>query len=366
MIYKWIYPLHDYFQGFELIRYISFRAGLAAITAFLISLLIGSQVIKILKRYKVSEDTAKTDSEKLKDLHSYKKDVPTMGGIIILIAVLLSTLLWCDIFNRYVLIVLFTAVWLGILGFLDDYIKLTQSHSSGLTSTSKLLFQCGLGLIIGLILYFYFHFMNIDEGTKLVIPFFKETRPELGPFYVLMVMFFVVGMSNAVNITDGLDGLAIGCTVIAGMAFTLITYIVGRFDFSSYLNVPYISGVGELSILCSALVGAGLGFMWFNCFPAQTFMGDVGSLPLGGMLGIIAIIVKQELLIFFIGSIFIVEAFSVLLQISVYKFSGKRLFLCAPLHHHFQFKGWPETKITMRFFIIAAIMAVFSLITLKL
>ena len=338
MIYKWIYPLHDYFQGFELIRYISFRAGLAAITAFLISLLIGPQVIKILKRYKVSEDTAKTDSEKLKDLHSYKKDVPTMGGIIILIAVLLSTLLWCDIFNRYVLIVLFTAVWLGILGFLDDYIKLTQSHSSGLTSTSKLLFQCGLGLIIGLILYF--HFMNIDEGTKLVIPFFKETRPELGAFYVLMVMFFVVGMSNAVNITDGLDGLAIGCTVIAGMAFTLITYIVGRVDFSSYLNVPYISGVGELSILCSALVGAGLGFMWFNCFPAQTFMGDVGSLPLGGMLGIIAIIVKQELLIFFIGSIFIVEAFSVLLQVSVYKFSGKRLFLCAPLHHQ---PGGPKT-----------------------
>ncbi|MGR3301160.1 MAG: phospho-N-acetylmuramoyl-pentapeptide-transferase [Candidatus Scalindua sp.] len=364
MFYKWIYPLHDYFQGFELIRYISFRAGLAAITAFLISLLIGSQVIKILKRYKISEDTTKTDSEKLKDLHSDKKDIPTMGGVIILVAVLLSTLLWCNIFNIYILLVLFTAVWLGILGFFDDYIKLTQSHSSGLTSTSKLLFQCGLGLIIGLILYF--HFMNIEGGTELVIPFFKEVRPDLGPFYVLMVMFFVVGMSNAVNITDGLDGLAIGCTVIAALAFTLITYIVGRVDFSAYLNVPYISGAGELSIFCSALVGAGLGFMWFNCFPAQTFMGDVGSLPLGGILGIIAIIVKQELLIFFIGSIFIVEALSVLLQVSVYKISGKRLFLCAPLHHHFQFKGLPETKITMRFFIIAAIMALFSLITLKL
>jgi len=265
-LYNILDKLKDDYQDerFELIKYISFRAGLAAITAFLISLLIGSQVIKILKRYKVSEDTTKKDSEKLKDLHSNKKDVPTMGGIIILIAVLLSTLLWCNIFNIYILLVLFTAVWLGILGFFDDYIKLTQSHSSGLTSTSKLFFQCGLGLIIGLILYF--HFMNIDEGTKLVIPFFKETRPELGAFYVLMVMFFMVGMSNAVNITDGLDGLAIGCTVIAGLAFTLITYIVGRVDFSSYLNVPYISGVGELSIFCSALVGAGLGFMWFNCF----------------------------------------------------------------------------------------------------
>ncbi|MCP4412185.1 MAG: phospho-N-acetylmuramoyl-pentapeptide-transferase [Gammaproteobacteria bacterium] len=342
----------------------SFRAGLAALTAFLISLLIGAKVIKILKKYKVSEDTSKTDSEELKDLHSYKKDTPTMGGIIILISIIISSLLWCNIFNIYILIVLFTAVWLGVLGFFDDFIKLTQSHSSGLTSGSKLFFQCGLGLIIGLILYF--HFKNIDEGTKLVIPFFKETRPDLGAFYVLMVMFFMVGMSNAVNITDGLDGLSIGCTVIAGLAFTLITYIVGRVDFSSYLNVPYIAGAGELSIFCSGLVGAGLGFMWFNCFPAQTFMGDVGSLPLGGILGIIAIIVKQELLIFFIGSIFIAEAVSVLLQVCVFKIFRKRLFLCAPIHHHFQFKGWQETKITMRFFIIAAVMALFSLITLKL
>lgn len=364
MFYKWIYPLHDYFEGFELIRYISFRAGLAAITAFLISLLIGAKVIKILKKYKVSEDTSKTDSKELKDLHSNKKDTPTMGGIIILVSIIISSLLWCNIFNIYILIVLFTAVWLGVLGFFDDYIKLTQSHSSGLTSASKLFFQCGLGLIIGLILYF--HFKNIDEGTKLVIPFFKETRPDLGAFYVLMVMFFMVGMSNAVNITDGLDGLSIGCTVIAGIALTLITYIVGRVDFSAYLNVPYIAGAGELSIFCSGLVGAGLGFMWFNCFPAQTFMGDVGSLPLGGILGIIAIIVKQELLIFFIGSIFIAEAGSVLLQVCVYKIFKKRLFLCAPIHHHFQFKGLPETKITMRFFIIAAVMALFSLITLKL
>jgi phospho-N-acetylmuramoyl-pentapeptide-transferase len=364
LFYKLIYPLHEYVQGLELIRYISFRAGLAAITAFFICVLVGSKVIKVLKKRNVSEDTSKTESETLKDLHSDKKNVPTMGGIIILIAIIISTVLWCDIFNIYILLVLFTAVWLGILGFFDDYIKLTQKHASGLTSGSKLFFQCGLGLIIGLILYF--HFKDIEGGTRLVIPFLKGVRPDLGAFYVLMVMFFIVGMSNAVNLTDGLDGLSIGCTVIAGMAFTLIAYIVGRVDFSSYLQVPYVAGAGELSIFCSALVGAGLGFMWFNCFPAQTFMGDVGSLPLGGILGIVAIIVKQELLIFFIGSIFIVEAVSVLLQVCVFKFTRKRLFLCAPIHHHFQFKGWPETKVTMRFFIIAAIMALFSLITLKL
>ena len=364
MFYNLIYPLHEYFEGFELIRFISFRAGLAAITAFAISVLVGSQVIKMLKKRKVSEDTSKTDSEALKDLHSEKKDVPTMGGIIILVAIIISTLLWCNIFNIYVLLVLFTAVWLGILGFFDDYIKLTQKHASGLTSASKLFFQCGLGLIIGLVLYF--HFKDIEEGTRLVIPFFKEVRPDLGAFYVLMVMFFVVGMSNAVNIADGLDGLAIGCTVIAALALTLITYIVGRVDFSSYLQVPYIAGASELSVFCSAVVGAGLGFMWFNCFPAQAFMGDVGSLPLGGILGVVAIIAKQELLMLFIGSIFIIEATSVLLQVCVYKITGKRLFLCAPIHHHFQFKGWHETKVTMRFFIIAAIMALFSLITLKL
>ena len=364
MFYNCIYNLHDCFSGLEIIKYISFRAGFAAITAFLISVLIGAKIIKILEKYKISEDTTKTDSERLKYLHKDKKNVPTMGGIVILIAILVSTLIWCDIFNIYVLMVLFTAIWLGVLGFFDDYIKLTQKHSFGLTSKSKLLFQCGLGLILGLVLYF--HLNGINDGTKLVIPFFKEVRPELGAFYVVVVAFFVVGMSNAVNITDGLDGLAIGCTAIAGLAFTLIAYVVGRVDFSESLQVPYVQGAGELSIFCSALVGAGLGFMWFNCFPAQVFMGDIGSLPLGGILGLIAIIVKQEILLFFICGIFIVEALSVLLQVGVYKVFRKRVFMCAPLHHHLQFKGWQETKITIRFFIIAAIMVLFSLITLKL
>ncbi|GJQ57295.1 MAG: phospho-N-acetylmuramoyl-pentapeptide-transferase [Candidatus Scalindua sp.] len=364
MLYSWVYYLHNHFSGLEIIKYISFRAGLAALTAFLISIFIGGKIIKMLKKYKVSEDTTKTDSARLRELHSDKKNVPTMGGVIMLISIIVSTLLWCDLFNIYIGIVLFATVWLGVVGFVDDYIKLKHKNVSGMSGRSKLIFQCGLGLILGLVLYF--HFNNVEDGTKLIVPFFKELKPELGAFYVLMVMFFVVGMSNAVNITDGLDGLAIGCVVIAGLVITLVAYVVGRVDFSNYLQVPYIPGCGELSILCAALVGAGLGFMWFNCFPAQAFMGDTGSLPLGGILGIVAIIVKLELFVFFIYSIFIVEALSVVLQVGIYKVWKKRIFLCAPLHHHFQFKGWPETKITARFFIIAAIMALLSLITIKL
>lgn len=364
MFYSLIYPLHNSFAGLEVLRYISFRAGFAALTAFLISILIGGKIIKLLQKYKISEDTSKTDSETLKYLHKDKKNVPTMGGSIILIAVIVSSLLWCDLTNIFVLLILFTAIWLGVLGFIDDYIKLTQNHASGLNSSSKLIFQCCLGLILGLVLYFKFDV--IEDGTKLFIPFYKEYSPDLGGFYVLMVMFLIVGMSNAVNLTDGLDGLAIGCTIIAGTALAIIAYFIGRVDFSSYLHLPYIQGSGELSVFCSALIGAGLGFMWFNCFPAQAFMGDVGSLPLGGVLGLTAIIVKQELLLFFVCSIFIAEAVSVLLQVSVYKITRKRIFKCAPLHHHFQFKGWPETKITTRFFIITAIMALLSLLTLKI
>lgn len=364
MFYNWIYLFHNRFPDLEILKYISFRAGFAAITAFLISVLIGAKIVKVLEKHKVSEDTTKTDSEVLKDLHKGKKDIPTMGGVIIIISILISILLWCNLSNTYVLMVLFATVGFSILGFFDDYIKLTHKDSSGLTSKSKFFFQCVIGLVLGLILYF--HFSGIEGGTEIVIPFFKGLKPDLGVFYILPVVFILVGMSNAVNITDGLDGLSIGCTVIAGMAFTLIAYIAGRVDFSHYLQVPYVPGVGELTIVCSALVGAGLGFMWFNCFPAQVFMGDIGSLPLGGILGLLAIMVKQELLIFFICSIFVAEIFSVILQVGMFKLCGKRVFLCAPLHHHFQFKGWLETKITMRFLIIAAIMALFSLITLKL
>ena len=358
MLYNWFSSINS----LEIFKYISFRSCLAAFTAFLISIIFGYLFIKKLRTLKVGEDTTKTDSEELKRMHFDKKNTPTMGGIVLNISILVSTLFWCNIYNEYVLLMMFTLIWFGALGFIDDYIKLTQKNVAGLSDASKLLFQSALGLILGLVLYF--HFSKFTWGTQLVIPFVKDFRPDLGPFYILVVAFFIVGMSNAVNLTDGLDGLAIGCSIIAGIAFTAIAYASGRVDFSNYLQIPYVPGSGELSVFCAALVGGSLGFLWYNCFPAQIFMGDTGSLTLGGMLGLVAIIVKQELLMVIIGGIFVTEAVSVLVQKFFYKMTKRRVFRCAPLHHHFQFKGWPETKITLRFCIIAAMLAVFSLILL--
>lgn len=285
-----------------------------------------------------------------------------MGGIIVILSIFITTLLWCNIYNGYILLLMFTLIWFGTLGFIDDYIKLTQKNSAGLSDTSKLLFQSALGLILGSILYF--HFNKFTWGTQIVIPFAKDFRLDLGPFYILVVSFFIVGMSNAVNLTDGLDGLAIGCSIIVGIVFAAVACISGRIDFSSYLNIPYVQGSEELSIFCAALVGGSLGFLWYNCFPAQIFMGDTGSLALGGIFGLIAIIVKQEIMMIVVGGIFIAEAVSVLIQVAFYKMTKKRIFRCAPLHHHYQFKGWPETKVTIRFWIITALLGIFSLILL--
>ncbi len=347
-------------NALEIFKYISSRSCLAAFTAFFISVFFGHWFIRRLRALKVGEDTTKKDSEELKRMHFDKKNTPTMGGVIVIASILASTLLWCNIYNEYILLLMFTLVWFGVLGFIDDYIKLTQKNVAGLTDISKLLFQAALGLILGLILYF--HFSKFTWGTQLVVPFVKSFKPDLGPFYILVVAFFIVGMSNAVNLTDGLDGLAIGCGIIAGVAFAVVAYISGRVDFSSYLRIPYIPGSGELSVFCAALAGGGVGFLWYNCFPAQIFMGDTGSLALGGILGLVAIIVKQEILMIIVGGVFIAEAVSVLMQVSFYKMTKKRIFRCAPLHHHFQFKGWPETKITVRFWLAAALLAVLSLL----
>jgi phospho-N-acetylmuramoyl-pentapeptide-transferase len=357
-----LYHLFSSVSSLEIFKYISSRSCLAAFTAFCISIFFGQWFIKRLRALKVGEDTSKTDSEELKRMHSDKKNTPTMGGIIVIAAIVVSTLLWCNLYNEYILLLLFTLIWFGVLGFIDDYIKLTQSKAAGLTDISKLLFQSALGLILGLILYF--HMKKFTWGTHLVIPLMKDFQPDLGPFYVIVVAFFIVGMSNAVNLTDGLDGLAIGCGIIAGIAFAIIAYLSGRVDFSDYLRIPYIPGSGELSVFCAALVGGGLGFLWYNCFPAQVFMGDTGSLTLGGVLGLVAIIVKQEVLMIIIGGIFIAEAVSVLMQVSFYKMTKKRIFRCAPLHHHFQFKGWHESKVTIRFWVITALLAVGSFMLL--
>jgi len=357
-----LYNLFSSVNSPEILKYISSRSCLAAFTAFCISIFFGHWFIKKLRALKVGEDTTKTDSEELKRMHSDKKNTPTMGGIIVIVSILVSTLLWCNIYNEYIFLILFTLIWLGVLGFIDDYIKLTQVKASGLTDSSKLLFQSALGLILGLILYF--HMKKFTWGTHLIIPRMKDFHLDLGPFYIVVVAFFIVGMSNAVNLTDGLDGLAIGCGIIAGIAFAVIAYISGRVDFSNYLRVPYIPGSGELCVFCAALVGGGLGFLWYNCFPAQIFMGDTGSLTLGGVLGLVAIIVKQEVLMIVIGGIFIAEAVSVIMQVSCYKMTKKRIFRCAPLHHHFQFKGWHESKVTVRFWVAAALLAVCSFILL--
>lgn len=285
-----------------------------------------------------------------------------MGGIMVILSIFITTLLWCNIYNGYILLLMFTLIWFGVLGFIDDYIKLTQKNSAGLSDTSKLLFQSALGLILGLVLYF--HFNKFAWGTQLVIPFVKNLKLNLGPSYILVIAFFIVGMSNAVNLTDGLDGLAIGCSIIVGIVFAAAAYVSGSVDFSNYLNIPYIEGSEELSVFCAALVGGSLGFLWYNSFPAQIFMGDTGSLTLGGIFGLIAIIVKQEILMIVVGGVFVAEAVSVLIQVAFYKMTKKRVFRCAPLHHHFQFKGWPETKITIRFWIITALLGILSLILL--
>lgn len=340
------------------------RSGLAALTAFVVSLLLGTKVIEKLKEYKISEDVSKTPSNEVKKLHAGKKGTPTMGGIIILLSVFISTCLWSDVTDYSIMVLLFAAVGFGAIGFADDYIKLTDRDSMGLKDTTKLLFQLAIGLLLGMVLYR--HFSGLGAGTQITLPILKNTVLELGWFYVVLVMFYVAWMSNAVNITDGLDGLAIGCTIMASIAFCVIAYVVGDWETSAFLGVTYVPGARELSIFCAALAGSGLGFLWYNGFPAQAFMGDIGSLSVGGILALVALLTKQEVLLVFIGIVFMIEAMSVFIQITVFKMTGKRVFRCAPLHHHFQFIGWPESKITVRFWILTAVMSLLGLLVFRI
>jgi phospho-N-acetylmuramoyl-pentapeptide-transferase len=259
------------------------------------------------------------------------------------------------------MLVIFATIWLGLTGFMDDYLKQIKKKSKGLTATAKFTSQIILGLILGVIL-----FVNPSVNTKLDIPFFKSLSIELGIFYILFVILVITGSSNAVNLTDGLDGLAIGCVIMAAIAFSLLTYVSGNMKFSDYLLIPYIRGSGELTVFCAAILGAGLGFLWFNCYPASIFMGDVGSLALGGALGIVALLIKKELLLVIVGGIFVLEALSVILQVGSFRLRKKRIFKIAPIHHHFQFLGWPETKVIVRFWILASLLALLTLVTLKI
>lgn len=361
MLYYLLFALRDKISFLNIFHYITFRSAMAAITAFLLSLIFGPMIISMLKKLKISEKIAKGDSIQLDKLHSNKKDTPTMGGILILTAIVLSTLLWADILNKYVILCLFATLWLGITGFIDDYLKQVKKKSKGLTIVSKFTCQILLGLIIGVIL-----FLDPQNSTKLDIPFLKNASFELGIFFIIFVIFVITGTSNAVNLTDGLDGLAIGCVIMAALAFSILSYVSGNIKFSSYLFIPYLRGSGELTVFCSAIFGAGLGFLWFNCYPATVFMGDVGSLALGGALGTVALLIKKELLLVIVGGIFVLEAVSVILQVISFRFFRKRIFKIAPIHHHFQFLGWPESKVIVRFWIIAGLLALFTLATLKI
>ena len=361
MFYHLLYPLRDIFSAFNIFRYITFRAAMAAFTAFILCFLFLPILIRKLKAAKVGENIRKEESFDLYSLHQSKQGTPTMGGILILVAILISTFLWADITNRYILITTFVLFWLGITGFIDDYIKQVKKQSKGLQIRTKLISQIALGLLIGTFL-----FLNPQYTTRLEIPFLKQIQINLGIFYILFIILVICGSSNAVNLTDGLDGLAIGIVIMVALSFCVLSYISGHIRFSQYLFVSYLEGTGELAIFCASIFGAGLGFLWFNCYPASIFMGDVGSLPLGGALGMVAILIKKELLLVIVGGIFVVEAISVILQIGSYRIRKKRIFKIAPLHHHLQFIGWQESKVIVRFWIIAVLLGLLTIISLKI
>jgi phospho-N-acetylmuramoyl-pentapeptide-transferase len=368
MLYHLLVGLEHLFSPLNLFRYVTVRTAAAALTSFALSLLLGGAVIRYLRRLRAAERVEKTDSAELGRLHRGKASTPTMGGLLILLSVLTSTLLWARLVPLTVL-ALFCTASLGLVGFYDDYVKLTVPAKKGLSKRTKFGLQALIGVCIGAGLLWIARTSRSGADLSLHFPFLKDVALDLsvglGVPYVLVAALIMVAASNAVNLTDGLDGLATGCSVMVALAFVPIAYIVGRVDYSSYLLVPYVADAGELAVFAAALVGGGMGFLWYNCFPAEIFMGDTGSLPIGGALGYLALAVRHEVLLAVVGGIFVLEALSVILQVFSFRVFGRRVFRIAPIHHHFQFKGWPESKITVRFWIISAILALFSVATLK-
>lgn len=360
MLYHLLYSLKNLWFGFNVFRYISFRASMAAVTSFAICIIFGPIIIKGLRKLNVGQYIRKEHVDDLYDLHKHKEGTPTMGGILIIAAVLVSSLLWCRLDNDYVLLALGGMIWLGVIGFIDDFIKLRNKSSRGVQGVTKLAGQIVLALIVGI-----FVITNKNIGSDLYLPFMKNAVTNLGAFYILFALIVIVGASNAVNLTDGLDGLAIGCVIFITVTYSVISYITGHVAMSKYLNIFYLPGAGELTVFCSALTGAGLGFLWFNSHPANIFMGDTGSLSLGGSIAIVSVLIKKEFLLLIVGGVLVAESLSVILQVLSFKTRKKRLFLMSPIHHHFQIKGWHESKITIRFWIIAAILALLSMATLK-
>jgi phospho-N-acetylmuramoyl-pentapeptide-transferase len=358
MLYLLLYPLHTSFSILNVFRYITFRTIYASLTAFLICFILGPWVIKQLSALQVRQFIRDEGPKS----HQAKAGTPTMGGVLILVSLVISTLLWGNITNFYVWTVLLVTVGFGLIGFVDDYLMLSRKKNMGLTARRKFLLQTLLALAVGYLLY-----LHPDFSTRVTVPFFKNLSPDLGIGYIFFATFVIVGTSNAVNLTDGLDGLAIGPMIIASVTYMVFAYVAGHVKIADYLQLHYVAGSGELTVFCGALVGAGLGFLWFNAYPAQVFMGDVGSLSLGGALGSVAVITKQEVLLALVGGLFVIEALSVIFQVSYYKMThGRRIFRMAPLHHHFELKGWPEPKVIVRFWIIAVALALVAISTLKL
>jgi phospho-N-acetylmuramoyl-pentapeptide-transferase len=357
MLYHLLFPLHTEFSALYVFRFITFRTIYATITALLLAFMLGPWVIDRLSKLQIGQTIRKVGPES----HFKKEGTPTMGGTLIVMCIVLPTLLWADMTNAYVWIALFVTVGFGAIGFVDDYKKIKYKSSDGMSAKGKLAWQIMIAGVAGVLLLAY-----TDYSSVLTVPFFKTVTPELGWLYLMLILVVVVGSGNAVNLTDGLDGLAIGPVIVASGTYLLLAYLAGNARLAQYLQISGVPGSGELTIMCGAMVGAGLGFLWFNTYPAQVFMGDVGSLSLGGALGIIAIIVKQELVLVIVGGLFVMEALSVIVQVASFRLCGRRVFRMAPLHHHFELKGWPEPKIIVRFWIVSIVLALVALSTLKL
>ncbi|MDG0969884.1 MAG: phospho-N-acetylmuramoyl-pentapeptide-transferase [Porticoccaceae bacterium] len=351
--------LSNFYSPFSVVQYLTLRGILAVITALIISWVIGPWVIQKLNDLQIGQ-AIRTDGPQS---HLKKTGTPTMGGALILLAMFVSILLWADLGNRYVWIVLGTTFAFGLVGWVDDYRKVVEKNPRGLTARWKYLWQSLFGLTAASALYYT---AQVPAETELIVPFFKDIALQMGPAYILLTYFVIVGTSNAVNLTDGLDGLAILPAVMVSGALGIIAYLTGNYQFASYLHIPFISGAGELLIISAALCGAGLGFLWFNTYPAMVFMGDIGSLALGAALGIMAVIVRQELVLVIMGGVFVIETLSVILQVASFKLTGKRIFRMAPIHHHFELKGWPEPRVIVRFWIVTVVLVLIGLATLKI
>jgi len=358
LLFHLLYPLKTVFGGFNVFRYITFRSIFAVLTALLISLVIGPWFIRKLREMQVGQYIREDGPQS----HFSKAGTPTMGGLMIVFALLGTTALWAELTNPYIWLLALVTLGFAAIGFMDDYLKVIKKHNRGLSGRAKFAGQTLVALVVAVWLY-----VNPAFNTTITVPFFKQFQPDLGWVFIPFAIFVIVGAANAVNLTDGLDGLAIGPVTIAAAFYMIFSYLAGNAKIAAYLQIPYVRGVGELSVFLGALVGAGIGFLWFNSYPAQVFMGDVGALALGGILGTVALATKQEVLLAIVGGLFVVEAISVILQVGYFKISnGHRIFRMAPIHHHFELKGWPEPKVIVRFWIISIILGLLSLSALKL